>query len=206
VNNLVELVLSNQIVNQFDLYKYYAENANEIGTSVNIKTTIYGIVEDYKKAVELLIDQNVTINDIFNRKIFTQILAKIKAIGITNWKSEISDFKIYRAYLIQEISKKDNNAAESFSRIISEENIKNTDKELLKLFYQGFSHYVEIAVNLHQYTKTTIEQNNRIGNSFFEDMKNKYNNYEMKKDIENVKQFLNNLIKEIVDDKEYKVL
>jgi len=204
VNNLVEKVLSNRISTQYDLDKYYKENAKELGTKVNTEASIFGIIEDYKKAVVLLKERNIAIDDRFNRDIFNQILAKVKAIGITNWKSEISEFRLYRNYLIEEITKRNKDAALSFKRIISDENIKTTNKEVLSLFYQGFSHYVETAVNLHQYTKVTIEQNNRIGNSCFDDMKSKYRNNENKKDIENVKCFLNNIIEEILENKEYK--
>lgn len=204
MNNLAEMVLSNRISNQSDLNKYYEENAKGIGTRINTKATIFGIIEDYKKAVALLNKRNITIVNEFNSEIFNQILSKIKSIGITNWKTEISDYKLYRNYLIEEVTKKNADAALSFKRILSDENIIATNKEVLYLFYQGFSHYVETAVNLHQYTKVTVEQNNRIGRSCFDEMKNKYRDHEMKEDIENVKKFLNNLIEEILINKEYK--
>lgn len=204
MNNLAEMVLSNRISNQSDLNKYYEENAKGIGTRINTKATIFGIIEDYKKAVALLNKRNITIVNEFNSEIFNQILSKIKSIGITNWKTEISEYKLYRNYLIEEVTKKNADAALSFKKILSDENIKATNKEVLYLFYQGFSHYVETAVNLHQYTKVTVEQNNRIGSSCFDEMKNKYRDHEMKEDIENVKKFLNNLIEEILVNKEYK--
>jgi hypothetical protein len=65
------------------------------------------VIEDYKKALVLLKSKNKNIENKFNRNIFTQILAKIKAIGITNWKIEIPEFQLYKNYLIEEISKKE---------------------------------------------------------------------------------------------------
>ena len=204
MNNLYEMVLSNTIVNQLTLNKYYEESTKILSTKINTKVTIFGIIEDYKKAVVLLREKNITIHDKFNKDIFNQILAKLKAIGITNWKSEISEFKIYKNYLIDEVSKRNKDTALSFSRILSDENIKLTTKDVLNLFYQGFSNYVTIAVNLHQYTKVTIIQCNRIGNTFFDDMKSKYTDYVSKNDIDKVKGFLNEIVEEILESKEYK--
>jgi len=81
--------------------------------------------------------------------------------------------------------------------MLSDEYIKNTNKEVVHIFYEAFSHYVETAVNLHQYTKVTIEQNNRIGNSCFEELKSKYSNDKLKQDINNVEKFLNKMVEEM---------
>ena len=53
MNNLVEKASSNLISTQSDLDKYYEENVKELSTKANTKATIYGIIEDYKKAVKL---------------------------------------------------------------------------------------------------------------------------------------------------------
>ncbi len=204
MTKLEQKVISGQIKTQQDFEKYYSENAKELSARMDKSVTIFGVVEDYKKALVLLKSKNQNIENKFNRDIFTQILAKIKAIGITNWKTEIPEFKLYRNYLIEEVSKKDTKASESFKNMLSNEYIKNTNKEIVHIFYEAFSHYVETAVNLHQYTKVTIEQNNRIGNSCFEELKSKYSNDKVKQDINNVEKFLNKMIEEILEKKEYR--
>lgn len=197
MTNLEKKAEAFQINSQQELEKYYSENVKELSTCTNRNVTISGVIEDYKKALALLKNKNINIKDNFNRELFNQILAKIKAIGITNWQTEMPELKLYRNYLIEEASKKDKQAAQSFSNMLSDDYIKNTGKEILQLFYQAFSHYVEISVNLHQYTKTTIITNNRIGNSCFEDLKSKYRDEKIIKDIDNIKNFLNAMIEEI---------
>ena len=204
MTSLEKKVISGEIKTQQAFEKYYSENTKELSTRIDKNVTIFGVVEDYKKALSLLKNKNINIENKFNRNIFTQILAKIKAIGITNWKLEIPEFKLYRNYLIEEVRKKDKEASEGFGNMLSDEYIKNTNKEIVHIFYEAFSHYVETAVNLHQYTKTTIVQNNRIGNSCFEELESKYSNEKIKKDIDNVKIFLNKIIEEILEEKEYR--
>ena len=203
MTSLEKQVVCGKIKTQSDLDKYYSENARELSTRIDKNVTIFGVIEDYQKALNLLKKKNINIEDKFNRDVFTQTLAKIKAIGITNWKSEIPEFKIYRNYFLKEVSKKDEAVAESFRKLLSDEYIQDTNKEIVHMFYEGFSHYVETAVNLHQYTKVTIIQNNRIGNSMFEEMKSEYSGSETSKDIDNVEEFLNKLIEEILKEKTY---
>jgi hypothetical protein len=203
MTSLEKKVLCGKIKTQSDLDKYYSENARELSTRIDKNVTIFGVIEDYQKALNLLKKKNINIEDKFNRDVFTQTLAKIKAIGITNWKSDIPEFKIYRNYFLKEVSKKDEAVAESFRKLLSDEYIQDTNKEIVHMFYEGFSHYVETAVNLHQYTKVTIIQNNRIGNSMFEEMKSKYGGSGTSKDIDNVEEFLNKLIEEILKEKTY---
>lgn len=203
MTSLEKQVLCGKIKTQSDLDKYYSENARELSTRIDKNVTIFGVIEDYQKALNLLKKKNINIEDKFNRDVFTQTLAKIKAIGITNWKSEIPEFKIYRNYFLKEVSKKDEAVAESFRKLLSDGYIQDTNKEIVHMFYEGFSHYVETAVNLHQYTKVTIIQNNRIGNSMFEEMKSEYGGSGTSKDIDNVEKFLNKLIEEILKEKTY---
>lgn len=203
MTSLEKQVLCGKIKTQSDLDKYYSENARELSTRIDKNVTIFGVIEDYQKALNLLKKKNINIEDKFNRDVFTQTLAKIKAIGITNWKSEIPEFKIYRNYFLKEVSKKDEAVAESFRKLLSDGYIQDTNKEIVHMFYEGFSHYVETAVNLHQYTKVTIIQNNRIGNSMFEEMKSEYGGSGTSKDIDNVEEFLNKLIEEILKEKTY---
>src|SRR5574344_2206218 len=190
MTSLEKKVLCGKIKTQSDLDKYYSENESELRTKMDKNVTIFGVIEDYQKALNLLKKKNINIEDKFNRDVITQKKTKIKAIGITNWKSEIPEFKIYRNYFLKEVSKKDEAVAESFRKLLSDEYIQDTNKEIVHMFYEGFSHYVETAVNLHQYTKVTIIQNNRIGNSMFEEMKSEYGGSETSKDIDNVEELL----------------
>lgn len=198
MTSLEKKVQASQINSQQELEKYYFENIEELSTRIDQNVTIFGVIEDYKKALVLLKNKNINIKDNFNCELFNQILAKIKAVGITNWQSEMPELKLYRNYLIEEVSKKDKETAISFNNMLSDAYIKTTSKEILQLFYQAFSHYVEISVNLHQYTRTTIITNNRISNSCFDDLKSKYDDEKIIKDIDNVKNFLNEMVEDIL--------
>jgi hypothetical protein len=101
MKSLENLILLNEIKTQPDFEKQYSENAKELSTLIDQNITIFSVIEDYKKALILLKTRNINIENKFNRDIFTLILAKIKAIGITNWKTEIPEFTLYRNYLIQ---------------------------------------------------------------------------------------------------------
>lgn len=104
--SLEKKVSSNEIINQQQLEEIYSQNINELSTQVNTNITVFGVIEDYKKAISLLSQKGINIENHFNRNIFTQILAKIKAIGLANWKESLPEFKLYRNYLITEVSKR----------------------------------------------------------------------------------------------------
>ncbi len=55
-------------------------------------------------------------------------------------------------------------------------NVIETSKESLVLLNKFWANYLEILVNLHQYTKTNIKTNMRIAESFLNDFI-KENNY-----------------------------
>ncbi len=194
MTSLLKKVETSEIQTQQELEKRYLQNIMELSTRTDRNVTIPSVIEDYKKAVALLQRKNIAVESTFHGMLFNQILAKLKAIGITDWRSDMPERSLYRNYLIEEVQKKDRKSAASFAALFSDDFIRNTRKDLVQLFYQAFSHYVEISVNLHQYTRTTIIQNNRISNSCFEDLKTRFSDEKTVKDIATVQSFLNEML------------
>lgn len=78
MTSLEKKVQASQINSQQELEKYYFENIEELSTRIDQNVTIFGVIEDYKKALVLLKNKNINIKDNFNRELFNQILAKLK--------------------------------------------------------------------------------------------------------------------------------
>jgi len=191
-------------ISEKEFFEIYHNNIKELSSKVNANTTIFTVIEDYKKAQIILKNKNIAIEDEFNRYIFSQILAKIKSIGIKNWELQSREFILYINYLFEEVSKKNRITGEHFKKVFSKEYITSTKKDVVNTLYTAISHFVEILVNTHQYTKTTIEQNSRIGSTYFSELKEQYRSDPIIKSFESIEDFLNAIIQKIIEEGDYK--
>lgn len=192
------------IVSNTDLINQYYKNIHELSSNVHANTTISAVIEDYKAALSILRKKQITVNDYYNQKLVIQLLAKIKAIGIKNWELQSNEFNQYSNYLIEEISKKDRSISSHFQKVLSNCFIKNTNSKVINILYTGIAHYVEIMVNTHQFTKTTIIQNSRIGNTYFIELEQLFTDNDIGKSLRAVQEFLKEVVQELIDANNYK--
>ncbi|ULQ60277.1 hypothetical protein K7I13_02900 [Brucepastera parasyntrophica] len=140
----------------------------------------------------------------FDRKTFALILSKLKAIGPKCWTSENKDFVLYRQALLQEVQKKDDASYKAVSFLFSDEYLRSTNLSTLNLLCNAFSFWVETFVNTHQYTKATIQQNSRIGNTYFDEYEQVYRETYIQLYIQSFRQLLEKIVEEIIEEGEYK--
>ena len=204
MRHLVEMINNAEIVSNSDLTNQYYKNIHELSSNVHANTTISAVIEDYKAALSILRKKQIAVNDYFNQKLVIQLLAKIKAIGIKNWELQSNEFNQYSNYLFEEISKKDRSISSHFQKVLSNCFIKNTNSKVINILYTGIAHYVEIMVNTHQFTKTTIIQNSRIGNTYFIELEQLFTDNDMGKSLRAVQEFLKEVVQEVIDANNYK--
>ena len=111
---------------------------------------------------------------------------------------------MYNQYLLEEVAKTRNQYLVSFTMIFSLHFFENTHKDIINILYTAISHYVEIFVNTHQYTKITILQNSRIGTSFFNEMLMNYNDTNIIRSITDINIFLQEIVIRLINNEEYK--
>jgi sulfatase maturation enzyme AslB (radical SAM superfamily) len=195
-----------QIVSNTDLINQYYKNIHELSSNIHANTTISAVIEDYKAALSILRSKQIAVNDCYNQKLVIQLLAKIKSIGIKNWELQSKEYNQYSNYLFEEISKKDRKLSTYFQRVLSNSFIGNTNKKVINTLYTGIAHYVEIMVNTHQFTKTTIIQNSRIGNTYFIELEKLFTDNDIGESLRAVQEFLNEAVQDIIDANNFRKL
>ncbi len=204
MRHLVEMISNAEIVSNTDLINQYYKNIHELSSNVHANTTISAVIEDYKAALSILRNKQIAVNDCYNQKLVIQLLAKIKSIGIKNWELQSKEFNQYSNYIFEEISKKDRNISTHFQKVLSNSFIGNTNKNVINILYTGIAHYVEIMVNTHQFTKTTIIQNSRIGNTYFIELEQLFKDDDIGESLRAVQGFLNEVVQDIIDGNNFK--
>ena len=114
---------------------------------------------------------NLDINQ-FDFNTFKTAFNKIIAIGICDLLYSNSDNKKIINTFVNTISVDDKKASDSFSFILSEEFIKNTNKWQLGKLFSGLANYSTNFINLHQYKKQTVITNRNIARTYIAELVN----------------------------------
>jgi len=130
----------------------------------------------------------------FNVSSFRYYLSKIQSIGISKNSISNKDFITFRNFLVSEINKNDKKIGEYFLLLLSDKNIMN---ESINLFANAYANYTSIFQNYYQYNEQTVKQCIKIGDSYFNDYIKKCEIKEIDKIIDEVKKWLQEIMKEI---------
>lgn len=142
--------------------------------SQTTKVRLLTILDDYSAAragLPRLPDQAETP---FRPFVFRELFSKLKAVGW--WASSLpaADFQRLSHYFFQEIERRDPTAAGSFRWLLGADHLATTPREALKLLNNFLAPYVEILVNTHQYTRTTVANNRQIAHSYLADFQHSW--------------------------------
>lgn len=124
--------------------------------------------------------------NLFDFNTFKTTFNKIIAIGICDLLYSNNDNKKIINAFVNTISVDDKNASESFSFILSEEFIKNTNKWQLGKLFSGLANYSSNFVNLHQYKKQTVITNRNIARTYIAELVNDNIEHKLKMHYTNI--------------------
>jgi hypothetical protein len=145
--------------------------------------------EDTKKTDT---DETIGENGPFNVFSFRHYLSKIQSIGISTKSLSNKDFMLFRDLLVSEVNKHDTKIGACFSLLLADKNIMH---ESIHLFANAYANYTSIFQNYYQYNEQMVKQCMRIGDSYFNDYIKKCENKEMNAIIDEVKKWLQEIIK-----------
>lgn len=130
------------------------------------------VLQDYYGAISIIESRDILVDRGINIFVYIQLMAKIKSIGILKSSLDKNEFSEYKKLLVIEVKYDDKIVSKSLSYILSNNYIINSDKVALKYLNNFWANYLEILVNLHQYTDINIKTNIRIAESFKNDFIN----------------------------------
>jgi len=162
------------------------------------KTTIQDLLNQYDIAESKMQNNETNETRYFNFYVFSQLISKIKSLGISKSNLLSSEFKINRNYLVKEINRDDFSASRAFNWALSEDFVLRTKNENIELFYIGISNITTNFVNSHQYKKQNVINTCKIGESYLQNIIDKSSSSEEINNINTIKNWLAKIIQEYI--------